>query len=950
MKRIMDKKYLPIRFLNLEMEGFSYFPRQEIPLDAQIIGLIGNNGAGKTTILNMIRVLIGSRKFDNNQSLQTFFERDDVDEIYIVGRFVNTIHPTYGKRPFEAIGKRQDTVSIVCRIKRDPCKREYCVFDGYFDLDLDLKAYIRWLNMEQYARQMQEIGLTRSLINACSLDQGKTEDIMDLNEEKLADYILQICGEQERLDRFNQIKADIKTLKEQYFHINLQKQQQELTLREIENNISLCKRILELEHEIKALQLELPLSEYAHLMNVYEEFNQEIVDLLQKEHELISKIETNAQLLADHTQQLSKTKINIIELNGSMRELSEKRTSTAVEISNHERNAAELSTFIETYHPLPVQDIAQLSEGKHQLNQSYKDQLTITTNLKNQLHQLEHKIARMETSKKSEFPAGVIQLKKWLESKAIDHLLIADCIDIPDPSWQEAIEAMLGTERFTIVVSPEDMVQVMKEAQAIKYPFWVSPYKPAYLQLKKQAVLNKILLKDERIAGYLQRFENVMIAHNLEEAWAWVRKGNSALLNSPSPYYVVERGGRSIGAKGLYCGQSAFQAQLKADKKHALEQKSLLIQSEEQEVLLLEQLNAIIEEIKTQEQILLLPSKKDTLAHTYMILQQLQHEMDTLTKSRDECTNSLLELVTLQNQLSNQAGVLTEKLNGYRGELSIVEVSIRDKKSQKINIEAQADEIRSQFTEEQRVALAVADKLATLEKPEQYRKSIEMKESAVEILRNNISGGAVRPGEEIATVKLEQSYEKHRMLLDQHQEEIQKIQDDLDKLEKKRVEAKNEYRIMVDEVFQKVRKSLEEMAARGNFEASLRAVYLEDERWKVDYRLGFNGKPAKSYRDKSALSGGQKVIASLLLTFAAIKADGVLSFMLLDEPFAHLDEERIALAGQFLSNSEAQIIIGMPYSENIKLMMPWMNMLLNFRPKKRNETVAPPITYGKIRP
>lgn len=140
------------------------------------------------------------------------------------------------------------------------------------------------------------------------------------------------------------------------------------------------------------------------------------------------------------------------------------------------------------------------------------------------------------------------------------------------------------------------------------------------------------------------------------------------------------------------------------------------------------------------------------------------------------------------------------------------------------------------------------------------------------------------------------------------------------------------------------------MAARGNFEASLRAVYLEDERWKVDYRLGFNGKPAKSYRDKSALSGGQKVIASLLLTFAAIKADGVLSFMLLDEPFAHLDEERIALAGQFLSNSEAQIIIGMPYSENIKLMMPWMNMLLNFRPKKRNETVAPPITYGKIRP
>jgi len=89
-------------------------------------------------------------------------------------------------------------------------------------------------------------------------------------------------------------------------------------------------------------------------------------------------------------------------------------------------------------------------------------------------------------------------------------------------------------------------------------------------------------------------------------------------------------------------------------------------------------------------------------------------------------------------------------------------------------------------------------------------------------------------------------------------------------------------------------------------------------------------KELKSYRIKTGLSGGQKVIASLLLTFAAIRSDGSLSFMILDEPFAHLDQERINVAGDFLRQTGVQFFVAMPYTENVKLFMPWVDMQINF--------------------
>lgn len=942
------RKYLPIRFISLESEGFSFFPRQEIPFHQKINISAGLNGTGKTTFLNMLRVLIGSRKYDNNQTLNSFFERDDVSEIYIVARFDNRLNTQYGRRPFQTIGKKREVVSVVCRIKKDTLKREYSIFDGSFDLEMDLKGYIRWLTVEQYSRQMQEVGLSRALINACSLNQGNTEELMDKSEEELANYILQVCGEQERIDRFHQIKTEIKQLQEQYTQINYLKQDEERTLREIERNLEFCARIVRLQEEIKSAEYEIPIAQYVELAKEVDELLQIMQEL---EKEILSLKETEqllTQELSIHHREKEVLDTEFIQMKDELQSNHTHKSSITIQLHKATDAWNELSHFVETYASIPKQDVVILEQEILEYEKEHRNATGETAVLQKQKDSLSTRIERLLQLKKAEFPPQVIQMRAWLGENKIDHLLLADCIEIKDEEWREAFEAMLGNERFTIAVQAKDIVQVMKVAQAARYPYWISPYKEEEFTLRSEAVLQKVSITDSRISGYLERYARYMVAGDMKEAWTWVGKGYQAILNKPFPYQVVERGGRAIKPKGLYCGQKAYEAQL-ASLSYQL--KELIPQLQKAEFLeqqWIEKVQEITKTIEIQQQLLLLPEKDIALKNCIEIKDDLGktlEELETAIRSWDEKVTFVQVRIT---EVSEQVGQLQMALQHNKTIVHSKIESREDCTNRKTKKEYRLEAVKNALTSSQVEFLSDPEKVLSLKTQADYQERIIYKGELIESTRMELTPGVVTPGDEHKHIKLSQTQEQHRKMLDQHLEEISKIKNDLDVLEERREEAKREYWFMVNEVFQKVRKSLVEMAQQGGFDADIRAAYFDDDRWKLDYRIGFNGKQPRTYRDKSALSGGQKVIASLLLTFAAIKADGIMSFMILDEPFAHLDEERIALVGNFLSSSGAQIFIGMPYSENIKLFMPWANMLLNFRPKELGMDVAPPITIGEM--
>lgn len=945
-----NNRFLPIRLLSIESDGFSYLPRQEILLHESITGAIGENGSGKTTFLNMIRVLLGSIRFDNDQSLQTFFERDNIYETYIIAKFDNTLKYDYGKQPFEEIGKYNDVVSVVCRLQleQSSVKRHYLIFDGEFNLDIDLKGTYRWLKPGQYNKQMEEVGLSRALINAFSLNQGSTEEILKKNPEELAEYLLEICGEQERINNFHNIKSDVNKQKAQYTSLLEQKEIEEVKVQRLQERIERCKKIIQSEEKITQYTFNMPIALFIEKQTKLNEQKKNLKDLEEGLEEINSQIRNYEDKEKNYKNNYDEINSEYKNVNNRIKRLYRLNGRIDNALFKIQTKVSELENFINQYSEITPISQTLLESEKERSENIYRNWLGELRLIEKEKYSIEERIEQLEKNEAIVFPLDIQKMITTLNESKIKHLLLADCIEILDEEWREAIEALLGSERFTIVVSNKDMVKVMKLAQEVKYPFWISPYRNKNLEYSSNSILQKIKILDERVSGYLEHFQDYVISDSMNQAWDWVKKGKKAILNKPYAYKVMVRGGRFIKSNGKYCGKLALKAQLEDSKRELQEllPKYHRVKQKTTEVKL--NLDEIITNIEVQSKVRTVPQKERKLK----VLRKKQLKRIAFSKkikyicSKEELRRDEIEKDKILTQEKYISAInLKDQMNKQK-DIIILDI---DKQGREVyDSEQKLHNIRKKLTDEQKSILNNEPYVAALNSSVFYQVEIDSLKRLIDELRSISGAEYIKHGEEKRMISLEQKYKQYQKSLKQHINEIERVQSELCQLEEKHKIVQEEYHLMVEEVFNKIRYSLEEFCSICNIHADLRAFYVGDDRWKVDYQIGFHGKKPQSYQVKTGFSGGQKVIASLLLTFAAIKSDGSLSFMVLDEPFAHLDHERINLVGEFLKSTGIQFIIAMPYSENIKLFMPWVDMILNFRPKKADKDVAPPITYGVI--
>ncbi|MEC1722183.1 AAA family ATPase [Schinkia azotoformans] len=939
-------RFIPLHLLSVEAEGFSYLPRQVILIHESITVVNGENGSGKTTFLNMLRVLFGATKFDNGHTFKTFFERDHVHFIYIIGRFDNTIHPEYQKRPFQEIGKYNDRVSVVCRLTNDnPVKREFLIFDGNFDLEIHLKDNIKWLEVGHYLSHMEQVGMSKALANVFSLYQGNTEKLLGLNEEQLADYLLQICGEQERIDKFNNIKINLEELYKQYQELGRQKQQEELVIQNVKQKIDRIKQIKQNEQQLEENQFNKELAVVKDMKEIMNE-QEALLNTLKDEKLLIEQnINTTNNDINTTNHEIEKYSNALSNVNKKIDDNHRQTISLTEKKINLETKANDLLRFINKYkHIVPV-SLEKLNHELSDITDLYKRQVTIVQNLQHKEDTIMGKIHHIKTTHSAHYPSIVSKMIEKLKERQLNHLLLAEQLEITDNKWRHAIEALLGAERFTITVDEHAIIETMKIAQEIGYPYWISPFKPVSLSYKNESILSKVNVLDERITGYIERFKNFMMAESMEAAWDWVQKDFNALLYKPTPYQVISRGGRSIHPNGIYCGRKSYLLQLEQlqEDLNNIQQKLDSEKAKENELQIeLESVNKAIEDQKMRA---LIPDKEN---EHLSLTGDLQIVLNSLTDFNVQIQSLRKEREKVQ-QLASKYSRRHGKLNYALTNLQSKQKEIFQKQS---DIMTSLDTLKSQYnstvsklSKDQIKKLSDCSYLESIKTVEHYTTLISSLQNMIQQLRN--TGEPIQPGEE-NIVALEEKYNIHLKLLQNHLNEISETEAKLENLRKKHDEAQEEYLEMVEEVFRKVKKSLEELAAQGNINATLKLINVGNERWKIDYKVGFHGKVPVSYRTKTAFSGGQKVIISLLLTLSAIQADGMLNFMILDEPFAHLDQERTELVSQFLKKTGAQYIIAMPYSENLKLLYPFADMSLNFRPKRENQEMAPPINYGIV--
>jgi chromosome segregation protein len=191
----------------LELVHWDYWRRFTLPLDAQIITIVGPNGSGKTTLLDALRTLFALR-CSGKRDFRRYVRRGDHDYAWIRAVVANVASGT-GKRPFFPC--IHDEVTLACRIKRagGDWTRDYAILDGNVAIET-LESGGEWTGLRDYQNRLAWGGLTPAIAKVLSLEQGDTDKLCEYSPRALLDLVFDVFGDKEVLDNYQAAREEQK--------------------------------------------------------------------------------------------------------------------------------------------------------------------------------------------------------------------------------------------------------------------------------------------------------------------------------------------------------------------------------------------------------------------------------------------------------------------------------------------------------------------------------------------------------------------------------------------------------------------------------------------------------------------------------------------------------------------------------------------------------------------
>jgi exonuclease SbcC len=186
----------------LEMMNWDFWSHVRLPLDEQVVLIAGPNGSGKTTLLDAVRVLLNARKLSTSRKMPQYL-RDDTGVAIVKAVVTNPLRRGSGKRPFSGRGLYEEDVTLACVLERKQgqWQRRYHILSGDASIEA-IKAATHALKPEEYSRALEEAQVPRTLLKILALEQGETHKLAQRTPEQLLEYVLELQGDKQVLDRY----------------------------------------------------------------------------------------------------------------------------------------------------------------------------------------------------------------------------------------------------------------------------------------------------------------------------------------------------------------------------------------------------------------------------------------------------------------------------------------------------------------------------------------------------------------------------------------------------------------------------------------------------------------------------------------------------------------------------------------------------------------------------
>ncbi len=916
----------------LELVHWDYWRRFSLPLDAQIITIVGPNGSGKTTLLDALRTLFALR-CSGKRDFRRYVRRADRSFAWIRAVVANQPGGS-GRRPFFPC--LHDEVTLACRIRRagGEWTRDYTIVDGDVSVEA-LEQTEDWIGLRDYQHRLAWGGLTPAIAKVLALEQGDTDKLCEYSPKALLELVFDVFGDKEVLDNYEAAREEQKSAERELGDLGLDldrlRAQAETRRLEADNYL----QWKQLADETHALEAEIvPRLEAAELAR----------DVAAERAELArQRVEYTAK---QAERRAARARLDEVQAEKAAAEAERTRLRADMEAAEAAHLAAhdtvrDFEKLVAERDTLRAQLAAEHGADAVTLEQAHEAAEASLRELKAKeralVAEFEDKTTSLRNAKSRSGPPSdpeVARFRTQLLAEGIAHRGLAEIVEVTDAAWQAALEAVLRPYRHVILLEREsDRHAAWALGERERFRHFVVPEReeappPAARSLAEVVRFSAPAprwLAD--LLNRIRRVDSVEAARDLPREIEWITRDG---------YHRERRGARHLGRPSeFHFGELARQArieQLETDIA-ALDRQLQALRPKIAEGT--EQLTALRQRLLGLQSAQLLAAKAETYAEAEAALPAARAALTAAIGQRSEAQGAL-------DALAGRINGMVIELDRRNRELRAIDARITELDT------GTAPRRHTQAQRIQRLRALRRGMPARWRDPAELALLVERYENAAtarrerDRLRTRLDEGDWVKDPAVITLS-----ERLKADVAQRERDYQERQGYCATARRLTEEARAAYiaklRATVRQ-YAKNLKALGELAgvgvdcptpALGNDDLSLAQAGLE-------VRFDFDRKGAVGLNDGEA-SGGQQVMKSLILLIALLMDDARPGgFVFIDEPFAHLDVANIDRVGTFLRATRAQYLITTPVTHNANVFAP-AQLTLVTRKKKPGDEWAPTI-------
>ncbi|CAH1748426.1 SMC protein-like [Thauera humireducens] len=916
----------------LELVHWDFWRRFSLPLDAQIITIVGPNGSGKTTLLDALRTLFALR-CSGKRDFRRYVRRADRSFAWIRAIVANVPGST-GKRPFFPC--LSDEVTLACRIRKagGDWIRDYAIVDGNQDIEA-LEANNDWIGLRDYQNRLAWGGLTPAITKVLALEQGDTDKLCEYSPKALLELVFDVFGDKEVLDNYHAAREEQKNAERELGELGIDLDRLKTQAEEKKAEANRFLEWKQLADEAQALQAEIvPRLEIAELAR---EIADERDALRRVSRERIDRIAEQREARL----RLDAVRAEQDAASAERKRLKEGDTATEQRyLAAHDR-VRDLEKLLAERDALRAQLATEHGADAVALEKEHEEADAERARLRARERELvaafEDRTETLRSERNRSGPPGDAEVSRFrvkLSAEGIAHQSLAEVVEITDPAWQAALEAILRPYRHLILLEREaDRHAAWALGERERFRHFIVPERepappPRPMSLAEVVEFNGPVprwLAD--LLNRIRRVEDAQAARDLPREQEWITRDG---------YHRERRGARHLGRpQEFHFGELARQSRIAALQEE-------IIALDKQLQALRPKLGEATARVTTIRQRMLGLQSAQLLAANAERYATADSE---LPQARKALTAAIAERTDMRGTLD----ALNEKLSGIQ-----IEVDRRQRELKAI--ELRLADIAREHGPRRRTQ---AERIVTLRRRRRGMPAHWLDAGELALLAEKY--GDAR-GARLQLERLRRHIDEGDWITDPAVLVVRdRLAADVGRRERDYLDrqgycatarnhsdnARAAYIAKLRATVRQYAKNLKALGDLANVSVDCPTPHLENDdvslsQAGLEVRFDFDRKGAVGLNDGEA-SGGQQVMKSLILLIGLLMDEARPGgFVFIDEPFAHLDVANIDRVGTFLRATRAQYLITTPVTHNANVFAP-AQLTLVTRKKQPGNDWAPPV-------